>query len=115
VPFKRLRRTHERGISHEEFADHKKSSPGSLPVRRLRKAHGMEGNRLVHHEQRLSALLFVHAHVGSGQQISQGNERRNRRFPDVIRRGLKASCHQTNYIFVKVRKNVISEDPGYQR
>ena len=62
-------------------------------MRRLWKAPAMEGNRLVHHEQRLSALFFVHAHVGSGKQVSQGDKRGIHASPEVSRRGLKVRIH----------------------
>jgi uncharacterized protein YlaI len=49
----------------------------------------MEGNRLVHHEQRISALLFVHAHVGSGKQVLQGDKRGIYASPEVGRSSIK--------------------------
>jgi len=49
----------------------------------------MEGNRLVHHEQRLSVLLFMHAHVGQGKQVLQGHEKGIRGLPDVNHSGMK--------------------------
>jgi len=51
----------------------------------------MEGNRLVHHEQRLSSLLFMHAHVGQGKQVSQGYEKGSRGPSSVNRNGMKGT------------------------
>jgi len=51
----------------------------------------MEGYRLVHHEQRLSALLFMHAQMGQGKQVSQGNEKGTRGYANAIRSGIRGS------------------------
>jgi len=52
----------------------------------------MEGNRLVHHELRLSSVLFLHAYLGQGKQVSQGNEEGTQGFPDANQSGMRASA-----------------------
>ena len=81
------------------MAEEKKTPSGTLHVRRLQQAYAMEGNRLVHHERRISALLFVHAHVGSGKPISQEVKRGFDVTPDVGRSGIRAAAsHSKNFI-----------------
>jgi len=81
------------------MAEEKKTPSGTLHVRRLQQAYAMEGNRLVHHERRISALLFVHAHVGSGKQVSLEVKRGIHATPEVGRSGIRATApHSKDFI-----------------
>jgi hypothetical protein len=49
----------------------------------------MEGYRLVHYEQRLSALLFMHAQMGQGKQVLHADKRRIQAAAEVTRSCIK--------------------------
>ena len=52
----------------------------------------------MHHKQRLSSLLFLHAYLGQGKQVSQGDKREVYVSPKVGRSSLRSSFSNNGYL-----------------